>query len=193
LTKYEICGIKTIESEVKKMKSLKVALTIFTGFILTGCPEMGQPDGVAASFVKPPMLGVVSSVTDSVSVTEEKGENTEVVTDGVNISSIIYENGINVGIGEEPDSSPMWRLRVNGSVRATALYTDGDIGANGVVNGRLGNFGSLGVDEISARSNTWSEGAGWVYCPETGECACPDGQFVGKTRGRGAEIFCVKL
>jgi hypothetical protein len=64
------------------------------------------------------------------------------------------------------------------------LYTPNSIRADG---------GMEVGDSAKSCPNQNVASAGWLECPETGECACPEGQYVAKTADRGARIFCAKL
>jgi hypothetical protein len=59
---------------------------------------------------------------------------------------------------------------------------------------KLDDAGRLVVDgDVVAPQNRWGGGSGWIACPASGECSCPAGQYVTKTRDRGAAIYCNEL
>ncbi len=66
-------------------------------------------------------------------------------------------------------------------------------GVQGYSYGGQGVWGSTDHGIPGTLSPPGTLGAGWLDCPETGECGCPDGQYVAKTADRGARIFCAKL
>jgi hypothetical protein len=47
--------------------------------------------------------------------------------------------------------------------------------------------------DLSAEDNAWGSGSGWISCPAEGECSCPNGSYVTKTKNRGEQVYCSKL
>ncbi len=59
---------------------------------------------------------------------------------------------------------------------------------------KVGADGSAAVSgDLSAEGNAWGSDSGWISCPETGSCSCPDGSYVTSIRDRGAAVLCHKL
>jgi hypothetical protein len=50
----------------------------------------------------------------------------------------------------------------------------------------------VGGDVVAPR-NEWGKGSGWINCPKEGECVCPSGLYITKTKNRGAAIYCSGL
>ncbi len=54
--------------------------------------------------------------------------------------------------------------------------------------------GSVTVDgDLNAENNKWGTGSGWIECPATGECSCPNGSFITKIKDQGKEAYCNKI
>jgi hypothetical protein len=75
-------------------------------------------------------------------------------------------------------------------------YSNSGYGVRGETGAKCGIYTSAAINAGSGNvpiPNGNQQGAGWIDCPETGECACPNGQYVTKTADRGARNFCTTL
>jgi hypothetical protein len=94
-------------------------------------------------------------------------------TDSQGYKAVSYEKlaALLVEAVKELDGQTV-KLSADGSVSLEDINTSGD---------------------VSAPNNKWGKGSGWIACPDEGECACPAGLYVTKTRARGGEIYCSGL
>jgi len=77
------------------------------------------------------------------------------------------------------------------------LTSSGDMGVGTNISAVTAKLDVNGTERV--RGNIWSDGnywdysSGWIYCGGGGDCACPNGQWVGRVWNSGQYIYCYGL